>query len=117
MHYDIDCTNILHLQFHGPKRCMIFAPDQSTFLYKVPRALIAREGIDFSTPDLEKWPVLKQAQGYVCDLKRGEMLCMLVGYWHYMRYLTSGFSISPRSYPSKITNLGKALYNLLFMRH
>lgn len=117
MHFDIDFTNILHFHFHGKKRCVIFPPDQSPYLYRVPHSLIAREDIDFSNPDLEKWPALKQAQGYVCELNHGEMLYMPEGYWHYMHYLTPGFSISLRSYPRKIKNLGKALYNLLFMRH
>ncbi|MGB5980981.1 MAG: cupin-like domain-containing protein [Nonlabens sp.] len=117
MHFDIDFTNILHFHFHGTKRCIIYPPDQSKYLYKVPHSLIAREDIDFSDPDLEKWPALKQAKGYVCDLKHGEMLYMPEGYWHYMHYLTPGFSISLRSYPRKIKNLGKALYNILIMRH
>ena len=117
MHYDIDFTNILHFHFNGKKRCVIFPPDQSKFLYRVPHSLIAREDIDFSNPDLEKWPALKQAKGYVCELNHGEMLYMPEGYWHYMHYLTPGFSISLRSYPRKIKNLGKALFNLLFMRH
>jgi ribosomal protein L16 Arg81 hydroxylase len=117
MHFDIDCTNILHFQFHGKKRCIIFPPDQSPYLYRVPYSLIAREDIDFTDPDFDKWPALQQAQGYVCDLNHGEMLYMPEGYWHYMQYLTPGFSISLRSYPRNIKNLGKALYNLLFMRH
>jgi hypothetical protein len=117
MHYDIDFTNILHFHFHGKKRCVIFPPDQSPYLYRVPHSLIAREDIDFTDPDFKKWPALKQAQGYVCELNHGEMLYMPEGYWHYMHYLTPGFSISLRSYPRKIKNLGKALYNLLFMRH
>jgi ribosomal protein L16 Arg81 hydroxylase len=117
MHFDIDYTNILHFQFHGKKRCVIFPPDQSSYLYRVPYSLIAREDIDFTDPDFEKWPALQQAQGYVCELNHGEMLYMPEGYWHYMQYLTPGFSISLRSYPRKIKNLGKALYNLLFMRH
>jgi ribosomal protein L16 Arg81 hydroxylase len=117
MHFDIDYTNILHFQFHGKKRCVIFPPDQSPYLYRVPYSLIAREDIDFTDPDFEKWPALQQAQGYVCELNHGEMLYMPEGYWHYMQYLTPGFSISLRSYPRKIKNLGKALYNLLFMRH
>ena len=117
MHFDIDFTNILHFHFHGKKRCIIYPPDQSKYLYKVPHSLISREDIDFSDPDLEKWPALKQAKGFVCDLKHGEMLYMPEGYWHYMHYLTPGFSISLRSYPRKIKNLGKALYNILIMRH
>lgn len=117
MHFDIDFTNILHFHFHGKKRCIIFPPDQSKYLYKVPYSLIVREDIDFSNPDLDQWPALKQAQGYVSELNHGDMLYMPEGYWHYMHYLTPGFSISLRSYPRKIKNLGKALYNLLFMRH
>lgn len=117
MHYDIDFTNILHFHFHGKKRCIIFAPDQTKYLYKVPHSLIAREDIDFSNPDVEQWPALKQAQGYVCELNHGEMLYMPEGYWHYMHYLTPGFSISLRSYPRKVKNLAKALYNLGFMRY
>lgn len=117
MHYDIDFTNILHFHFHGKKRCIIFAPNQTKYLYKVPHSLIAREDIDFSNPDFEQWPALKQAQGYVCELNHGEMLYMPEGYWHYMHYLTPGFSISLRSYPRKLKNLGKALYNLGFMRY
>jgi hypothetical protein len=117
MHYDIDFTNILHFHFYGKKRCIILAPEQSKFMYKVPNALITREDIDFSNPDLEKWPALKQAQGHVCELNHGEMLYMPEGYWHYMHYLSPGFSISLRSYPRKIKNLGKALYNIGIMRH
>jgi hypothetical protein len=117
MHFDIDFTNILHFHFHGRKRCIIFPPDQSKYLYKVPYSLIAREDIDFDDPDFDKWPALRHAEGYVCELEHGEMLYMPEGYWHYMHYLTPGFSISLRSYPRQIKNLGRALYNILFMRH
>ncbi|WP_206052091.1 cupin-like domain-containing protein [Nonlabens xiamenensis] len=117
MHFDIDFTNILHFHFHGKKRCVIYPPDQSKYLYRVPHSLISREDIDFTNPDFEQWPALKQAKGYVCELNHGEMLYMPEGYWHFMHYLSPGFSISLRSYPRKIKNLGKALYNLLFMRH
>jgi len=117
MHYDIDYPNILHFHFHGEKRCMIFPPDQTPFLYKVPHALIAREDIDFDHPDFEKWPALKNAKGYVCNLKHGEMLYMPEGYWHYMKYLTPGFSMSLRAFPRNVTNFSKAVYNIFFMRH
>jgi Cupin-like domain len=117
MHYDIDYSNILHFHFHGKKRCVLFAPNQTPFLYKVPHALISREDIDFDHPDVEKWPALKKAQGLVCELKHGEMLYMPEGYWHYMKYLTPGFSMSLRAFPRKIGNLSKAAYNVFIMRH
>lgn len=117
IHYDIDYSNILHFHFHGKKRCILFAPDQTPYLYKVPHALISREDIDFDDPDFEKWPALKYAKGLVADLEHGEMLYMPEGYWHYMKYVTPGFSMSLRAFPRKITNLGKAVYNIAIMRY
>lgn len=117
MHYDIDYSNILHFHFQGTKQCILFAPDQTPYLYKVPHALISREDIDFDNPDFEKWPALQQAHGLICNLKHGEMLYMPEGYWHYMKYLTPGFSMSLRAFPRKISNIGKALYNIVVMRH
>lgn len=117
IHYDIDYSNILHFHFHGEKRSILFAPDQTPYLYKVPHALISREDIDFDDPDFEKWPALKYAKGLVADLKHGEMLYMPEGYWHYMKYVTPGFSMSLRAFPRKIANLGKAVYNIAIMRY
>ena len=117
MHYDIDYSNILHFHFHGTKQCILFGPEQTPFLYKVPHALISREDIDFDNPDFEKWPALKNAKGLITKLTHGEMLYMPEGYWHYMKYLTPGFSMSLRAFPRKISNISKAVYNILIMRH
>ena len=117
MHFDIDYSNILHFHFDGVKQCVLFAPDQTPYLYKVPHALISREDIDFDNPDFEKWPALERAHGLVATLRHGEMLYMPEGYWHYMKYLTPGFSMSLRAFPRKISNLVKAAYNVAVMRH
>src|SRR6476620_6677300 len=117
MHYDIDYSNILHFHFSGIKQCILFAPDQTPYLYKVPHALISHESIDLDNPDYDKWPALERANGLVTTLKHGEMLYMPEGYWHYMKYLTPGFSMSLRAFPRSITNLSKAAYNIFVMRH
>lgn len=117
MHYDIDYSNILHFHFHGKKQCILFEPNQTKYLYKVPHALISREDIDFDNPDFEKWPALQQAKGLICNLNHGEMLYMPEGYWHYMKYVTPGFSMSLRAFPMKISNLAKAAYNVGIMRY
>jgi ribosomal protein L16 Arg81 hydroxylase len=117
MHYDIDYSNILHFQFHGQKQCMLFAPDQTPYLYKVPHALIAREDINFDEPDFTKFPALQKAKGLITTLNHGEMLYMPEGYWHYMKYLTPGFSMSLRAFPRRIPNLSKAVYNVFLMRY
>lgn len=117
IHYDIDLANILHFHFQGKKRCLLFPPSETKHLYKVPHALIAREDIDFSKPDFDKWPALKLARGLECELSHGETLYMPEGYWHYMQYLTPGFSISLRALARKPKNVTKAVYNLTVMRN
>ncbi|WP_179351129.1 cupin-like domain-containing protein [Winogradskyella vidalii] len=117
MHYDIDLANIFHCHFEGKKQCILFDQKQTPYLYKVPHALITREDIDFNNPDLEKWPALKKAKGWVGNLNHGDVLYMPEGYWHYMRYITPGFSMSLRAIPRQPKNLAKALYNILIMRN
>ena len=117
MHFDIDYSNIFHFHFHGKKQCILFAPDQTKYMYKIPHSLISREDIDFDNPDYEKFPALKQAKGFIANLNHGEMLYMPEGYWHYMKYVTAGFSMSLRSIPKQPKNLLSAVYNILVMRH
>ncbi len=117
MHYDIDLANIFHFHFEGVKQCILFPQTETKYLYKVPHSLITHESIDFSNPDYERWPALKMANGYKAQLKHGEALYMPEGYWHYMKYLTPGFSMSLRAIAQKPKNLGTAFYNLLVMRN
>ncbi|MDX1462686.1 MAG: cupin-like domain-containing protein, partial [Marinirhabdus sp.] len=117
MHYDIDLANIFHFHFHGKKEVILFDQTQNDYLYKIPHSLIVREDIDFKNPDYNKWPALKKATGFRGNLEHGEVLYMPEGYWHYMRYITPGFSMSLRALARNPKNLGKALYNVLIMRH
>ncbi|QHI37921.1 hypothetical protein IMCC3317_33040 [Kordia antarctica] len=116
MHYDIDFSNIFHFHFEGKKECILFDQKQNDFLYKIPHSLIVREDIDFSNPDFEKWPVLQKAKGYSTELEHGNVLYMPEGYWHYMKYITPGFSMSLRAITKNPKNVAKALYNFIVMR-
>ncbi len=116
MHYDIDLANIFHFHFEGKKQCILFDQEQTKYLYKIPNSLITREDIDFANPDFEKWPALKKAKGLVAELEHGNVLYMPEGYWHYMRYLTPGFSMSLRAVARNPFRLGKAVYNIVVMR-
>ena len=117
MHYDIDLANIFHFHFEGKKEIVLFSQDQNKYLYRVPHSLITHESIDFSDPDLKKWPALRMAEGYRTYLQHGEVLYMPEGYWHYMRYVTPGFSMSLRAIARNPKNLGNAFYNILVMRY
>ena len=117
MHYDIDLADILHFHFEGKKKCILFPQSETKFLYKIPHSLITREDINFANPDFSKWPALKFAKGYEAELEHGNVLFMPEGYWHYMNYLTPGFSMSLRAVARKPKNLSKAVYNVFIMRN
>ena len=117
MHYDIDLANILHFHFQGKKECILYPNEEKKHLYKVPHSLITHESIDFSNPDFDRWPALKNAKGYKTELEHGNVLYMPEGYWHYMRYITPGFSMSMRSIARNPKNLTQAIYNIFIMRN
>lgn len=117
MHYDIDLANIFHFHFHGKKMVILFDQNQNKYLYKVPHALISHQDIDYENPDFNKWPALKHARGYKCYLEHGDMLYMPEGYWHYMKYITPGFSMSLRAVARNPKNFTQAVYNVFVMRH
>jgi len=117
MHYDIDLANIFHFHFQGKKQIILFDQKQTPFLYKVPHSLITREDIDFSNPDFNTWPALKNAHGFKANLEHGNMVYIPEGYWHYMRYITPGFSMSLRAIARNPKNLSCAIYNIFVMRH
>lgn len=117
MHYDIDLANIFHFHFNGEKECILVPPSQTKFMYKIPHSVICREDIDFDDPDLQKFPALKNLKPYKTTLSHGEMLYMPESYWHYMKYITPGFSMSLRSIAKKPKHLAEAIYNVILMRH
>ncbi|MEO9891484.1 cupin-like domain-containing protein [Aurantibacter sp.] len=117
MHHDIDFANIFHFHFEGEKQCVLFPQSENKYLYRVPFSIITHEGIDFSNPDYDKWPALKKAKGFKTKLKHGEVLYMPEGYWHYMKYLSPGFSMSLRTLAHNPINFLEAAYNIFLMRH
>ena len=68
-------------------------------------------------PDFNRWPALRHVQPYVADLQHGEMLYMPEGYWHYMKYITPGFSMSLRAFPIHVSNIVRGVFNLFVVRH
>ena len=117
MHYDIDLANIFHFHFDGVKECILFPQTENKLLYKIPHSLITHESIDFSNPDYETWPALKHVNGYKARLNHGDAIYIPEGYWHYMKYITPGISMSLRGIPRNPKNLAKAIYNIAVMRY
>ncbi len=122
MHFDIDLSHILHTQFAGRKRVLLFPYQEQHKLYRKPFEVLSLA--DFSryyhnngTPDYEKFPALKFANGYDFILEHGDTLFMPAGYWHHMEYLDSGFAMSLRAFQSSFSGKIKGMWNLMGMRH
>lgn len=121
MHFDIDLSHILHTQFAGKKRVLLFPFEEQHKLYRKPFEVLSLA--DFSnyykgngTPDYEKFPALKLAKGYEVILDHGDTLFMPAGYWHHMEYLESGFAMSLRALQPSLSGKLKGIWNLFGMR-
>jgi hypothetical protein len=121
MHFDIDLSHILHTQFMGRKRVLLFPYEQQHRLYRKPFEVLSLA--DFSryyqnngTPDYEKFPALKLANGYDFILEHGDTLFMPAGYWHHMEYLDSGFAMSLRALQPSVSGKLTGVWNLFGMR-
>lgn len=122
MHFDIDLSHILHTQFCGRKRVLLFPYEEQHKLYRKPFEVLSLA--DFSNyymntgkPDYEAFPALKLAKGAEVILEHGDTLFMPGGYWHHMEYLDSGFAMSLRAMQPSIAGKLKGVWNLFGMRN
>jgi hypothetical protein len=122
MHFDIDLSHILHTQFMGRKRVLLFPYEEQYKLYRRPYEVLSLE--DFShyyqqngKPDYTQFPALKLAKGYELILEPGDTLFMPAGYWHHMEYIDSGFAMSLRALQSGIGGKLRGVWNLIGMRN
>jgi hypothetical protein len=109
-HFDIDMSSVLHTQFAGKKRVLLFSQEYSDLLYKVPFNTYSIA--DFDKPDYSRFPGLRYVKGYDVTLEHGDSLFMPTGYWHYMRYLEGGFAVTYRKMAQNIQYQLNGLMNL-----
>ncbi len=122
MHFDIDLSHIVHTQFAGRKRVLLFEYNEKNKLYRKPFEVLSLA--DFSNyadgigkPDYDKFPALKYAEGLDVVLNPGDTLFMPAGYWHHMEYIDSGFAMSLRALQRSLGGKLHGAWNLLGMRN
>ena len=118
MHFDIDMSHILHTQFMGRKRVLLFPHEEQIKLYRKPWEVLslanyANYSQDF---DYENFPAVKLAKGYEVILTHGDTLFMPAGYWHHMEYIDSGFAMSLRAMQGDLGGKINGLWKLFGMR-
>ncbi|MBX2964007.1 MAG: cupin-like domain-containing protein [Cyclobacteriaceae bacterium] len=114
MHQDIDMSNVFLTQFHGRKRVVLFAPDQSELLYRLP--FNVHSTVDVDHPDYAEYPGLNYVKGMSTVIEHGDTIFMPSGYWHHIEYLDGGFGLSVRTLPYGLSMKAKGLWNLTVQR-
>lgn len=117
MHYDMDLANNFHFNFVGEKKLILYPPDQTGLLYKVPYSIVSMEIIDMDNPDFSKYPALAKAKGFKTHLKHGDALYIPSKWWHFVKYETPSLSLTLRSLPKSPEKIAEVLNNLLFVRN
>ncbi|MBK7884668.1 MAG: cupin-like domain-containing protein [Chitinophagaceae bacterium] len=118
MHFDIDMSHILHTQFLGRKKVLLFPHQEQYKLYRKPwEVLSAANYANYDKGfDYENFPAVKFAKGYEVILEHGDTLFMPAGYWHHMEYLDSGFAMSLRALQNNLGGKIDGLWKLFGMR-
>ena len=119
MHFDIDMSHILHTQFIGRKRVLLFPHEEQYKLYRKPWEVLSlanyanyKQDFDYKT-----FPAVKLAKGYEVVLEHGDTLFMPAGYWHHMEYLDAGFAMSLRALQNSLGGKLTGLWKLFGMRN
>ncbi|MEP6711900.1 MAG: cupin-like domain-containing protein [Ferruginibacter sp.] len=118
MHFDIDMSHILHTQFIGRKRVLLFPHEEQFRLYRKPWEVLSLANYANYTEqfDYDNFPAVKLAQGYEVILEHGDTLFMPAGFWHHMEYIDSGFAMSLRAMQSDLGGKLNGLWKLFGMR-
>lgn len=119
MHFDIDLSHIIHTQFAGRKRVLLFPFEEQYKLYRKPWEVLSlanyanySDGFDYNS-----FPAVKLAKGFEVILEHGDTLFMPAGYWHHMEYIDAGFAMSLRALQSSLSGKLHGAWNLLGMRN
>ncbi len=118
MHFDIDMSHILHTQFVGRKKVLLFPFEEQYKLYRKPWEVLSMANFaNYNTAfDYENFPATKLAKGYEVILEHGDTLFMPAGFWHHMEYIDSGFAMSLRGMQASLGGKLNGFWNLFGMR-
>ncbi|XP_044745723.1 bifunctional peptidase and arginyl-hydroxylase JMJD5-like [Coccinella septempunctata] len=90
-----DPKNNFLVQVYGMKQILLFAPQDTQYLYPFEGSLLSNTSqVDPLIPNLEIYPNFIHSKMFKCLLKEGEMLFIPQKWWHYVVALDKSFSVS-----------------------
>lgn len=113
LHFDVDNNCVLLSQIFGRKRVVLFGPEYTDLLYRLP--FNTHSNISINNPDYEKYPALRYVKGYDFILEPGDAVYMPAGYWHYNTYLNGGMGVSYRRMNPTLKGILKSIFTLGFL--
>ncbi len=118
MHFDIDMSHILHTQFIGKKRVLLFPHEEQHKIYRKPWEVLSMADYKhyYENFDYENFPAANLANGYEVILEHGDTLFMPAGYFHHMEYIESGFAMSLRAFQNDLGGKLDGVWKLFGMR-
>ncbi|MFT3682687.1 MAG: cupin-like domain-containing protein [Ferruginibacter sp.] len=118
MHFDIDMSHIIHTQFIGKKRVLLFPHQEQHKLYRKPWEVLSLANFAnyYEKFDYASFPAARLANGYEVVLEHGDTLFMPAGYWHHMEYIDSGFAMSLRAMQASLGGKLDGVWKLFGMR-
>ncbi|KFD49444.1 hypothetical protein M513_09711 [Trichuris suis] len=97
-----DPTDNLFAQVMGAKYICLCPPDDSDMVYPIESGLMRNTSqVDMAEPDFDAFPNLQKARVYETVVGPGDLLFIPRGWWHYLKSMTTSFSVSFWFRPSK----------------
>jgi hypothetical protein len=94
LHYDVPGAHSFIFQIYGRKKFILFAPDQTPYLYPKAGGTGNHSTVDdLERPNLEKFPLFAKAQRYETILDTGDSVFMPSGWWHTTKMLSPSITI------------------------
>ena len=95
LHFDNYYIHAFLTQIHGEKEFICFPPDQSAYVYPgVGKRYNTSQLGDVEHPDLQQFPLFRQARPLRFTLRAGETIFVPAGWWHTTRMHTVSITVS-----------------------
>jgi hypothetical protein len=94
LHFDF--ANNFFAQLHGEKEFLLYAPEDSRYLYPLPpsAAMAHVSLVDVDEPDYERFAEFRQATALRLLLQPGELLFLPAFWWHHVRCADISVSVN-----------------------
>ena len=93
MHYDSDNAHAIITEIYGDKEFVLFAPEDSAYIYPHENSPSTSQIDDLDNVNLERFPNFPKATQYRVIIKPGESIFVPSRWWHAARVVSTSVSV------------------------